>query len=176
MDVKTLCLGVLCLGEASGYEIKKHFEDAFRHFYPASFGSIYPALRRLTDTGLVTCTVVAQEGRPDKKVYRITAAGRAVFLEALTEAEPAHRVRSEFLVQMYFAELFTPAGLDAVMARRAADLRTQLGVLDALAAGGEFGGGPGFTLGYGRTVLRAGLEYIEAQRLALKNELQRKTS
>ncbi len=33
MDVKTLCLGVLCHGDATGYDIKKHFETAFSHFF-----------------------------------------------------------------------------------------------------------------------------------------------
>ena len=41
MDVKTLCLGVLTEGDKSGYEIKKHFEQAFRHFFgPALARSI----------------------------------------------------------------------------------------------------------------------------------------
>ena len=40
MNVRTLCLGVLSLGEATGYEIKKLLESRFSHFYDASFGSI----------------------------------------------------------------------------------------------------------------------------------------
>ncbi len=48
MDVKTLCLAVLFQGEATGYEIKKAFEEGpFAHFQRASFGSIYPALSKL---------------------------------------------------------------------------------------------------------------------------------
>ena len=48
MDVQTLCLGSLTLGEASGYEIKKLFEEGpFAYFYHASYGSIYPALGNL---------------------------------------------------------------------------------------------------------------------------------
>ncbi len=48
MNVRTLCLGILSLGEASGYEIKKDVEDGlFSHFIEASYGSIYPALNQL---------------------------------------------------------------------------------------------------------------------------------
>ena len=47
MDVKTLCIGILSLGDASGYEIKKQLEERFSFFYDASFGSIYPALNKL---------------------------------------------------------------------------------------------------------------------------------
>src|SRR3546814_665287 len=54
MDAKTLCLGVLSRGAASGYEIKKAFEEGpFSHFHQASFGSIYPTLNALSADGLV---------------------------------------------------------------------------------------------------------------------------
>ena len=47
MNVRTLCLGVLQFGEATGYEIKKIVEEGmFNHFIEASYGSIYPALTR----------------------------------------------------------------------------------------------------------------------------------
>ncbi len=55
MDVKTLCLGLLTQGAASGYDLKKRFETCFRSFYSAGYGSIYPALAYLADTDLVTC-------------------------------------------------------------------------------------------------------------------------
>ena len=44
VDVKTVCLGMLTDGEASGYDLKKHFESSFGHFFAAGYGSIYPAL------------------------------------------------------------------------------------------------------------------------------------
>ena len=65
MDVRTLCLGVLSLGDASGYEIKKRLESTFNHFYDASFGSIYPALNQLQKEGLVRCEPEAQTNRQD---------------------------------------------------------------------------------------------------------------
>ena len=77
MDVKTICLGVLCTREATGYDIKKHFETAFSHFFLAGFGSIYPALAELSDAGLVSCEERSSGGRPGRKVYRATEAGRA---------------------------------------------------------------------------------------------------
>ena len=77
MNVKTLCLGVLSAGEASGYEIKKEIEEGlFSHFIEASYGSIYPALTQLAGEGFVTVRAEEQSGKPDKKVYAITATGR----------------------------------------------------------------------------------------------------
>ena len=67
MNVRTLRLGVLSLGDAAGYEIKKTLERRFSHFYDASFGSIYPALTALTGVDLVSCTPERQARRPGKK-------------------------------------------------------------------------------------------------------------
>ena len=65
MDVKTLCLGVLHLGDASGYEIKKQCEEGpFGQFFAAGFGSIYPALAALHEQGRVACHELQQEKRP----------------------------------------------------------------------------------------------------------------
>jgi len=105
MDVKTLCLGVLSLGDASGYEIRKMFEEGpFTHFHQASFGSIYPALSKLLEDGHVTCTVEAQDGRPDKKVYAMTKTGLQTFRKALTKSPEMDRVRSETLFMLFFAD------------------------------------------------------------------------
>src|SRR5262245_954062 len=73
MDARVLCLGALHFGDASGYEIKKLFEEGdFRFFYETSFGSIYPALSRMVEDGLALVSEQAQDKRPDKKVYSIT--------------------------------------------------------------------------------------------------------
>ena len=68
MDVKTICLGLLSLGEACGYELKKNFESQFRHFFSAGYGSIYPALADLADAGLVTCREIPQDVPRDEPV------------------------------------------------------------------------------------------------------------
>ena len=106
MDVRTLCMGVLMLGDASGYEIKKHFEEGpFAYIHAAGFGSIYPALNGLLTDGLATCTEHAQDGRPDKKIYAITEAGRRAFRRALHKPPAADAFRSEALFMLFFAEL-----------------------------------------------------------------------
>jgi len=45
MDTKTLCLGVLTLGDASGYDVRKQLTETFSHFMEISPSGIYPALR-----------------------------------------------------------------------------------------------------------------------------------
>ena len=133
MDVKTLCLGVLTEGDKSGYDIKRCFEEAFSHFFVAGFGSIYPALAELSRSGLVTCENVEQEGRPDKKVYSLTPAGERLLVDELMSTPPRHKVRSEFLVLMYFAHLLPPARLAVIIDERIAQWEPVLAEIEACA-------------------------------------------
>src|ERR1043166_9203888 len=108
MDVRTICLGILTRGDATGYEIKKIFEeDGLQHFVEASFGSIYPALGKLTEDGLVSVREEVQEKRPDRKVYSISPAGRAALLSALMKPLPEDRHRSPFVFAMLRSEEHT---------------------------------------------------------------------
>jgi DNA-binding PadR family transcriptional regulator len=106
MDVRTICLGLLSNGEATGYDIKKMFEDgSIGSIVEASFGSIYPALTRLTEEGLVSCREESQDRRPDRKIYSITEKGRCAFGAALLEPIGEDRFRSPFFFAMLFAHL-----------------------------------------------------------------------
>src|SRR5580704_16884249 len=106
MDVRTICLGILTRGDATGYEIKNLFQDdGYQYFVEASFGSIYPALNRLTEDGLVSVRAEAQEKRPDRKVYSIMPAGRSAFIASLLKPLPEDRHRSPFVFAMLFADL-----------------------------------------------------------------------
>jgi PadR family transcriptional regulator, regulatory protein AphA len=173
MDVKTLCLGVLSAGDCSGYGIKKTIEERFHHFFRASYGSIYPALADLEREDLVAAREVEQDKRPDKKVYRITPAGRDELARRLLAEEPRHVVRSEFLVLMYFAHLLPPeraaAVLDSMIAQMEQTMWTDLAALEAAAE--PLTPGQRFALGYGRTVLSAALGYIKRQRAGVLREL-----
>src|SRR6201992_98686 len=116
MDVRTICLGILSRGDATGYEIKKLFEDdGYQHFVEASFGSIYPALQRLTDEGYVSVRSEAQEKRPDRKVYSITRPGRTALIASLLKPLPEDRHRSPFVFAMLFADLLPPARVSGML-------------------------------------------------------------
>ncbi|NIP71784.1 MAG: PadR family transcriptional regulator [Gammaproteobacteria bacterium] len=169
MDIKTLCLGVLTDGDMAGYDIKKYFEQAFSHFFVAGFGSIYPALAELTRDGLVDVNSVEQEKRPDKKVYRITKAGRVALEQALSDTDPRHKVRSEFLVLTYFAHLLSPGVLADKLGRRIAEWEQVLETLggyeaDAPSADCRCPAGVRFTIGFGRAVIGAALDYTRRHR------------
>ena len=106
---------------------RKQFEEGpFSHFQEAGFGSIYPALKKLTEDGQVTCQQHAQDSRPDKKVYAITQKGRHALFDAVNKPPGADKFRSDFMFMMFFADLMSPADLDRRIADRAAYPAAQL--------------------------------------------------
>lgn len=170
MDTKTLCLGVLSLGEASGYEIKKVFEDAFVHFFPASFGSIYPALAELERQGLVSGHRVEQQGKPDKKIYAITESGYDELVGRLAVEEPRFKVRSEFLVLMFFSELLSQERLSEVFDLRLENLAQLEAKLADYVGDSSQSESTRFCAGYGLALVQAGSRFIKENRHRLERE------
>ena len=172
MDVKTLCLGVLSRGDASGYEIKKACEEGpFSHFQDASFGSIYPALAKLSAEKLVDCHQMSQEKRPDKKVYSITESGRTALFETLVESPAPDKVNSDFYFMTFFAHFMPASILRKVLEHRIAWYE---GVVErmqncnlALRPSGER-----FTHGLGLAHYRTEIEYLKTNMDWLLDEIE----
>ena len=173
MDVNNLCLGVLSLGEASGYEIKKMFESAFKHFQAASFGSIYPALAKLTEQGMVSFREEAQEKRPNKKVFQITEAGRAHFLQTLGCTEPTEQYRSDFLVLMMFAHLLDPERLEIIFDKQIGNVREEIETLQQILQHSDcLTAGMRFTIEYGIAANESILSLLTSRRDSLLSAIK----
>jgi len=174
MDVKTLCLGALDAGEATGYEIKKMFEDGiFAHFLEASFGSIYPALTKLTEEGLLTCKSQQQDGRPDKKIYSITKAGRTALLSAIERPIAADKFKSEFLFVMLFADVLTPEHVTTLLENRLREMRNELAQIRA-EEGSCVNSGQEFVRLYGEAVMKTTINFINGNRHLVEDKLAKK--
>jgi DNA-binding PadR family transcriptional regulator len=162
MDVRTICLGILTRGEATGYEIKKLFEDdGYQHFVEASFGSIYPALNQLTRDGLVDVRAEAQEKRPDRKVYSITPAGRTQFLASLLKPLPEDRHRSPFVFAMLFSNLLPPERVSAMLdayIRQSEEKLAQLNKTNVSTRGERF------AAGFGQAIYLAMIDFLRSHR------------
>ena len=81
-------LGMIALGRQTGYDIKQFVDKSTRHFWAASYGQIYPELRRLEEQGLITGQSEPTGGRA-RTVYELTDAGRA----ALADGSSPSRTR-----------------------------------------------------------------------------------
>lgn len=164
LDVRTMCLGALSEADASGYELQKNFKEGpFGHFLEASYGSIYPSLTRLTEEGLVTCSEHSQEGRPDKKVYSITEAGRDALKEALNAMPVEDKFRSEFLFFMFFSDLMDTDQISKLIDERVATTLARKAHIDET-EGDIKTAGHAFVYGYGRAMVEASLKYLQEYR------------
>ena len=172
MDIKTLCLGMLCGGDASGYDLKKQFESTFKHFYPAGFGSIYPSLADLADKKFVTCREMPQDKKPDRKVYKITDEGRDAFTRALYRADPKHKLRSEYLVVAYFADFVDRDTLTTMLTDWQQTLDDGVARFDELQeqVGNDLPPRSQFVIGFGKAVSQAMADYIKDHRDLLIGE------
>ena len=160
MDVRTLCLGILTRSDATGYDIKKLFdEDNCQFFTDASFGSIYPALNRLTEEGLVSVREEPQEKRPDRKVYSITDAGRAAFRNSLTGPLTADRFRSAFMFAMLFSDEIPNSHVEKMLDDYMRQIEAKLAQINSpdTAPRGE---GERFVIGMGSAVYTAMHDYM----------------
>ena len=167
MNVKTLCLGTLCLMDGTGYDIKKLFEKAFSHFHSASYGSIYPSLNQLEQDGLISLRVEPGERHPDRKVYSITEAGREIFVGELVGTDPTEQLRSEFLVLMFFAHLLPTERLVELLDQVSKRYREVLNYLESLQGRTDNTAGIHFTIELGIATLQAKLDCIETNRAKL---------
>lgn len=102
MGVRASMLELAILGELSeplhGYELRKRLSRTLGPLRRLSFGSLYPALHRLEDRGLIQVTAgPAPKGKHShagsssstrkQVVYRITPAGNDHLLTSLADAE-----------------------------------------------------------------------------------------
>ena len=163
MDVKTVCLGMLTDGAASGYDLKKHFESSFAHFFAAGYGSIYPALSSLAEQGLVTCEEIPQEGKPDRKVYAITEDGMDYLCKALQNPAPCHKVRSEFLATLCFAHLMPEEQVETVIKSRLDEVECYMQMFADFESTNMEDWSPGmrFVAGFGKAMTEATKKYVE---------------
>lgn len=164
MNVKTLCLGILYLGDATGYEIRKMTEEGrFSHFVDASFGAIYPALASLEADGLVSCREEQQAGRPGRKIYSLTDSGHAALSRSLAVEPRNDIIKSELLFLLRFAELVSPEHISAQIDRRLGWLEERIAELEEAAQKKTDASGR-FACGYGLAVYRAMRGYLADHR------------
>jgi DNA-binding PadR family transcriptional regulator len=164
-------LGHLGPREVSGYDVKKFVDGALGYVWAPSKTHLYTVLGRLVDAGLATRREVAQQERPNKRLYRITARGSQVLREWLdrpgSETDPD---RSVFLLKFFFG---TQADREALLGQLAAfrDLfARRLATYEEMRAAIEADPADEFTylaLRYGIARARAAVEWADETLAAL---------
>jgi DNA-binding PadR family transcriptional regulator len=125
-------LGMVSGDARSGYEIKATVDNTTRFFWAASYGQIYPELKRLSEAGLIE-GIDASRGDRKRTVYAITADGEAELKDWLRKPPEISEMRDEGLLKLFFAGALKPA--EAVetlrsMRRRRIELSERLRALE----------------------------------------------
>jgi DNA-binding PadR family transcriptional regulator len=131
--VRFLFLALLAGGPAHGYDLKRAYDSRFGSIWGAlNIGQVYTTMARLERDGLVAHETVAQDDRPDKKVYAITDLGRRALAEWLEDAEDPPAVKSDLVLTLVAAGI-TGADPAPIVARQRRRYLQALRDLDALA-------------------------------------------
>ncbi len=101
-------LGMVSGEPRSGYEIKAVVDNTTRFFWAASYGQIYPELKRLSEAGLIE-GIDASRGDRKRTVYAITADGEAELKDWLRRAPETVEMREEGLLKLFFSGVLKPA-------------------------------------------------------------------
>ncbi len=160
-------LGMLALGVTSGYDIKQLVDKSTRHFWAASYGQIYPELKRLEDQGLVRGRSEPTGGRA-RTVYELTEAGRDALRSWLTsDAEPLYELRDEGMLKLFFSEVLPEQRVENIRAMRLRMERKLGQLLELQAHAHEMVPGPAMTLDLGITHTRSFIEWCTAAEAGL---------
>jgi DNA-binding PadR family transcriptional regulator len=143
-------LAMIRNGRRTGYEIKQLVDVSTRFFWAASYGQIYPELKRLEQAGLISGEDEPSGGR-QRRAYSLTAAGdEALDAWLRSDDEPLYELRDEALLKLFFSNELT----DAERLRIVRQMRERhQSVIDGLtsveAAASSVGGAPHTTLQFG---------------------------
>jgi DNA-binding PadR family transcriptional regulator len=151
-NVAYVILGFLATKDKplSGYDIKGWIDGSVRFFFAASFGQIYPELKKLEAAGLVEGVPNATGGRT-RNEYTITDAGHDELRAWLLQSENRIEMRDEGILRIFFSEDLTKSErltkLEEIKAERVESLET-LKAVHAMTRG-EIKDMPDLVLDYG---------------------------
>lgn len=105
--------------ELTGYQLAKQFDVSLGFFWQASHQQIYQQLKSLNESGFISSRGVQQSGKPDKKIYALTAEGRSHLEDWVAGETKRKPPKDDLLVKLYNLGSVDPAILiEALQVRR----------------------------------------------------------
>ena len=133
MSTRLVILGLLRDQPLHGYEIKQIIEEHMGDWTSIAFGSIYFALGKLSEEGLIEMAATEKKGnRPSRSVYQITKSGRSEFIRLLKEvwSEP-ERQYFALDVGVAFMNALPVGEVKGYLRKQVAQMETDLQYLDS---------------------------------------------
>jgi len=162
-------LGLIALRPRSGYDIKTAVDRTIRHFWAASYGQIYPELKRLEAEGWIEGDDRPNGGR-SRRVYRITPAGTEALCGWLLGRETRIEMRDESLLRLFFSDTQPYEQGLGLLAGRREGYRQMLAYLESLDDGSGQPDPPFVDLVYrwGLDYCRWGIDWCDEQERRLQ--------
>lgn len=164
--VTPVVLGLLALGPRSGYDIKAAVDRSTRFFWAASYGQIYPELRRLEAEGLIAGED-SPNGARSRRVYELTGQGREALESWLLGTSTTIEYRDESLLRLFFADALPREEAIGLLEARRRGHEQYLDVLQTIDAR------PGRDPDFVDLVLRWGIDFNEWGRQWCEHQLRR---
>ena len=126
--VETVVLGLLAERPMHGYDLLERFRQRGMGFWTElSRASVYQVLKRLEREGLVTGRSLEGRGGPDRRVFRITRAGRERLSDGVAEMSAVlEPFETDAGIALGFAHLVPAASAKAAIEARERSLRDLL--------------------------------------------------
>jgi len=100
---------MLSIQPMSGYDIRKAIDESVAHFWRESYGQIYPTLKQLAAQGLIAPKAGQKRDRANRRVFALTAKGKAQLREWLARQPGTQPPRHELLLKLFFGRLMPNA-------------------------------------------------------------------
>jgi DNA-binding PadR family transcriptional regulator len=149
-------LGLLKERTMHGYQLKKRLSDTLGAFWQVSYGSLYPALKRLQREGAVEMVFAKEEVGRRKNVYRVTPKGEQLFQSLLEETGSEAGEDHKFQIRLAFFRYLRPETRIGVLERRRAYLQGRLAQLER-----SFSDYRERSDGYTLSLMRHGVDAVE---------------
>ena len=132
MSLRHVLLTMLLEKPATGYELTQTFEEQLRHFWQATHQQVYRELAGLLTDGFVKVSTVAQNDKPDKKIYRISRAGERALSEWLRTPPAPRPVNDGVLIRLLSGDLLGRREMIALLERERQKHKARLSEYQAI--------------------------------------------
>lgn len=105
-------LGLLNYKDMTGYEVMETFRDSLNFFWTAQTSQIYRELQTIEKNGWALCRVEEQVGKPDKKIFHITDAGKQELIDWLSNGQLRSENNSMLLKVFFMGEVDKSVSVD----------------------------------------------------------------
>jgi PadR family transcriptional regulator AphA len=161
-SLRHFILGLLTRQPMSGYDIRRTLNSLRWLVGNPSFGSLYPALHALLKDNLVTVDVDVRPGKPSRKIYAITDAGRQVLQQWIDQPVGPDASARAFVMRLILADSSSRAGLIAQLHQRRAQVAAHCAALkEATAQDDEQSLGRRLALEYGSALASTELDWLD---------------